>query len=75
MNTQTHTKEIKMIASNKEKERWIGKLVTLNGKPARIVGRKFTHPKIVEIDGMLEVQFSWQAVKRIITQKDGNFTA
>ena len=64
-----------MIASNKEKERWIGKIVTLNGKPARIVGRKYTHPMVVEIDGMLEVQFSWQAVKRIITQKDSKFTA
>ena len=64
-----------MIASNKEKERWIGKLVTLNGKPARIVGRKFTHPKIVEIDGSVEVQFSWQAVKRIIIKNGGKFNA
>ena len=62
-----------MIASNKEKEKWIGALVSLNDKPARIVGRKITFPKVCEIDGPLSVEFSWQAVKRIMTQKDGKF--
>jgi hypothetical protein len=64
-----------MIASNREKERWIGSLVTLNDKPARIVGRKMTYPRVCHLDGPLEVKFSWQAVKRIMLQKQGKFYA
>ena len=63
-----------MIASNKEKEKWIGAIVTLNNKPARIVGKKYTFPRIAEIDGPLSVEFSWAAVKRTMTQKQGRFT-
>lgn len=62
-----------MVISTEEKEEWIGALVTLNGKPARIVGRKITYPKIAEIDGPLSVEFSWQAIKRIMTAKNGEF--
>ncbi|MFH1863728.1 MAG: hypothetical protein ABIJ85_02330 [bacterium] len=58
--------------SNKEKEHWIGQLVTLDGKPARIVGRKLTYPHIVEIRGQGNVEFSWEAVKRIM-EKGGHF--
>ena len=61
-----------MIVSNKEKEHWIGQLVTLDGKMARIVGRKLTHPHIIEIRGPGNVEFSWQAVKRIM-EKGGHF--
>ena len=64
-----------MIASNSEIEKWIGADCTLNGKPARIVGRKVTYPKVVEINGQLTVEFSWQAVKRIMTTKNGKFIA
>ena len=64
-----------MIASNTEKAQWIGKIVSLNDKPARITGRKEFYPSISEIDGPLSVQFSWQAVKRIITTKDAKFYA
>ena len=64
-----------MIASNKEKEQWIGKIVTLNGKPARIMGRKLTYPHVATLDMTLDVVFSWQAVKRIILNNNGNFTS
>ena len=64
-----------MIASNKEKEKWVNASVTLNGKPAKIVGKKITFPKVVEINGPLSVEFSWQAVKRIMTKNNGEFKA
>ena len=64
-----------MIASNKEKEAWIGKMVTLNGKPARIMGRKLTYPHVATLDMTRDVVFSWQAVKRIILNNNGNFTS
>jgi len=64
-----------MIVSNAEKTQWIGKIVSLNGKPAKIAGRKEFYPRVHEIDGPLSVTFSWQAVKRIITNNNGHFTA
>jgi hypothetical protein len=40
--------------------------VFLDGKPAGIYGRLNRFATVAEIDGPLAVEFSWQAVKRIV---------
>ncbi len=79
----TYKEAMETIVTTKEKEAWIDREVTLNGRPARISGRRYTrisgrkynHPYVSEITGPLSVQFSWAAVKRIILNNGGKFTA
>jgi len=46
---------------------------TLNGKPAKICGFKNQFATVAQIDGPLAIEFSWEAVKRIMN-KDGKFS-
>lgn len=60
------------MISQEEKDDFVGRRCFLDNKPAKIVGRKLDFPKIVTFDGTNEVEFSWEAVKRIMG-KDGKF--
>jgi hypothetical protein len=46
---------------------------TLNGRPAQISGIKERFATVRSLDGELSAQFSWQAVERIVCNKDGRF--
>lgn len=46
--------------------------VTLNGEPARIVGRKHRFATVVQSTTGLSAQWSWEAAKRIV-QRGGEF--
>ena len=47
---------------------------TLNGQPAKVIGRLMQFPMVVERDGPLAVEYSWQAVARVMA-KDRAFRA
>ena len=40
--------------------------MTLNGERAKICGRKLDFPVVAQIDGKMEAEYSWEAVKRIV---------
>jgi hypothetical protein len=48
------------------------KNLTLDGKPARLVGLRLDFPHIVTNDG-IDIEFCWPTAKRIITEKNGCF--
>ena len=53
--------------SQKMKDDLVGDVgVFLDGKPAGIYGRLNQFATVAELDGPLAVEFSWQAVKRIV---------
>jgi hypothetical protein len=47
---------------------------SLDDKPAKVVGRLNRFPIVAQIDGPLEAEFSWGAVKRTL-DKDGKFSS
>lgn len=51
-----------------------GKNITLNGKPAKIMGHRNRFATVAQLDGPLACEFSWQAVKRIL-DRGGVFKA
>lgn len=48
--------------------------VTLDETPAIVCGAANRFATVAQLDGPLEVMFSWQAVKRILN-KDGKFSS
>jgi len=48
--------------------------ITLNGKPAKIIGKKEKFPQVVELHGPLAVTFSWETIQRVIAN-GGHFKA
>lgn len=48
--------------------------ITINGKPAKIVGRLLDFPFVAEVDGPLASVFSWKTIARVISN-GGNFKA
>lgn len=47
---------------------------TLDGKSAHVVGRLLDFAIVAQLDGPLNVEFSWEAVQRILN-KDGKFSS
>lgn len=54
-------------------ERWTGAECTLDGEPARIVGRCLDFPLVRTRKH--DVEFSWQAVDRVMREHNGEFKA
>ena len=48
--------------------------ITLNGKPAKINGRREPFASVCELNGPLKVEFAWRTVKNIIAN-GGQFKA
>jgi len=53
---------------------YAGKLCTLNGAPARVVGRllRFAHVATLDYRGPDE-EYTWEQVQRIMSQEGGRF--
>ena len=49
------------------------KSVTLDGKPARIAGAFCSFATVASLDGKLRGEWSWDAVRRIVVEKNGAF--
>lgn len=47
---------------------------TLDGEPAVVCGASNRWATVAQINGPLELEFSWEAVKRIL-DKDGKFSS
>ena len=52
--------------------KYAGMDCTLDGKPARVYGRKLIFAIIAQFDSSLEVEYSWPTVDRIM-QAGGQF--
>lgn len=50
----------------------VGLLCTLRGVPAILAGSKYDYATVITIDGLCRAEYSWDAVRRIMT-KGGNF--
>jgi hypothetical protein len=61
MSTPLMTQEVKDSLLEKAK---MG--CSLDGEPAKVIGRKNEFATVVQIDGPLAIEFSWPAVKRIL---------
>ena len=46
--------------------------MTLNGEPAKIIGRKLSFPIVARIHDSLQAEYTWEAVKHIVS-KGGDF--
>jgi len=57
-----------------EKDELVGTKCFLNGKPAQIYGRLLDFPIVAQINNLLEVEYTWKTVQRIIND-DGKFVA
>ena len=48
------------------KSRWVGASCTLNGKPAKVMGRAHRFATIGTLDGTMSAEWSWQTVDAIM---------
>jgi hypothetical protein len=60
--------------NQKEKDILVGSECFLNGKPARIHGRRLNFPIVAQIDGPLAIEYAWKTTQRILN-RDGQFKA
>jgi len=49
--------------------------ITLNGKPARIIGRLETHATVATIPSGPAYEYAWETVAHIVDTKNGAFVA
>lgn len=58
---------------NMDRYALIASQVTLDDKPAMIVGLRLDFPLVVTLDGKHRVEFSWKAVQHVVENKQGKF--
>ena len=67
---------ITMTITDSQKDAAVNAAVTLNGKPARIVGRLLACPLVVDLtNDLIAVEFCWSTVLRVISNRMGAFRA
>ncbi len=73
-NNKTQTERINMYYPQiEERNRLTDSHVTLNGKPARVIGRFNEVPTVAQIPIGLSVDFCWKTVQNIVDNKNGCF--
>jgi hypothetical protein len=73
-NTMTEPKRNEDITQTMRDELVSLRGITLDGEPAAISGRLCDFPRIIVLDKPhIQVEFSWLAVYRTVTQRDGKF--
>lgn len=53
--------------------RYAGQACTLNGKPARVIGRLNDFATIAALDVSVDAEFAWETVARVMEEKGGAF--
>ena len=64
-----------MYITQAERDALIETEVTLDGKPAVILGRYADFPTVAQTPDGLHYRWSWEVVKRIVETKNGEFTS
>lgn len=62
-----------MMGAERKRAAFEAAEVTLDGKPARVIGWMLANATVRPMDGSADVQFSWPAVARIVKEHGGAF--
>jgi hypothetical protein len=52
---------------------YVGELVTLDGRPALVTGRRLPFAMVQRMDGSGGVEFAWSTVANVIEHRGGRF--
>ena len=62
-----------MYVTQAERDALVGTEVTLDGKPAVVLGRFADFATVAQVPAGLSYEWNWETVKRIMRTKNGEF--